>query len=553
MLKNGKRFASSILKNLVIVLFMSTFLSACGLGAADMEVKIYAGNKFDFKMTWLIPVDSFLTHGVTQEVEAALDEMVAEARNENDIKMTWKSIKTGDPKIVGYELLVPKTKISDEWNDIFTMTKVTYNNRKADCIDFSGVADFRYSFSSFTLTLHGGKILETNGKQVNSNTVTWVNPGQTPYAIMAPKSSLWWIPLVLGIMALGVLVLVMSILLVTGKVKAWGAAAINSGKWKIEESKLAGQKKNIIQEKEALISELAKKAWEARVLHHSYTEPYFELETLDGKRVSLAEENARLTEELQQVRESYGKVVKEYSQQTNDMQSEQKVVAKKLNQSKIRQLDLEKELMNALQHQEKAKDEIAGYHKKLSQVQSSDLPDKEARMNALKNAIISLEGSLEKISIRIPQIEMEISQIKTDQEPFTDQFERLNGQISEVQRERKEALAPLEQQVNNLEQSLKSNAAEINVIQQKMTPLIESLGPLVETARPYSGELADLYQQIDALNANLASVTQDHGLMSSRLEAIDKGAVRSFSIMTVGVVLMSLLILILFVLVFVLG
>ena len=66
MLKNGKRFASSILKNLVIVLFMSTFLSACGLGAADMEVKIYAGNKFDFKMTWLISVDSFLTHGVTR-------------------------------------------------------------------------------------------------------------------------------------------------------------------------------------------------------------------------------------------------------------------------------------------------------------------------------------------------------------------------------------------------------------------------------------------------------------------------------------------------------
>jgi chromosome segregation ATPase len=535
----SKKTQQKIVSRLVLLaIIVIGLLSACG--TADMDVTVYSGDRFDLKLNVLIPSDTFQMMGGAQEIEAELNEIVNSAKEEG-FDLRWRSVNTRDDSTYGYEFTIPKTKITEETNDLFTWREVYYNNRDAYRIEFTDIADISYMFMSFTLNLHVGRILDTNGDQIDSRTVTWVNPTQTPYAIVTPKSSVGWIPLALAIFMVLMLGLAVVVLIITGKFSEWSSAGINAGKWKIQETKLKGQKKKITQEKDELISELGKKAWEAKVLHPSYTEPYFELESLDEQKNAHQDQVDTLSKELNQTRESRAKLASDYSNQISELQSRQKEVGKKLNQAKSEQSALQQELSKVQKDREKAHSEIKAYQDKLIEVQASDSPEKESQTASLSNAINSLEGAVQKMGNRVPEIEARLSSLKIEQQPLEDQINRFTEQIAVVQKDLKEALTPLDQRIVELEGEVKSKKLEIDDIKQKMAPIIDSLGPLVNSARPESENLSAVYEQIDSVNSNLVSVSQEHGLVKTRLDTSDKDAVRNFYIMVAGFLVLVVL------------
>jgi hypothetical protein len=549
-MENQRSFSTKAqIEFIVLFLLASIIISACG--TAEMDVTVYSRDRFDMKHTIQIPNDMLQMMGGPSEIEAQLDELLREAREEN-YRVRWRKISADDRNTTTYEVIFPRTDIEEAVDaGFFTWQEVQYNNRKAYRIDFFDVSELSSSFMSFTLNLQAGRILDTNGTQVNSSKVTWVNPTRTPYAIVTPKGTVGWIPLVLGIMMLGMLGVGVTGLLVSGKMKEWGAASINAGKWKIQETRLKGQQKKITKEKEGLITELGKKAWEIRVLHPSYTEPFFKLESLEEQKLACKERAGVLNKEFDLSRETRANVTSDYSLQINDLQSQQKDVGKRLNQSKLEQSRLQQEVSKIIKDQEKAQSEIKAYQDKLIEVRASDSPEKESQAESLSNAIYSLESSLQNLINRVPEIENRLSSLKIEQQPLEDQITRLNEQILIVQKDQKEALAPIDQRIAQLEGEIKAKKLEIDELHKKMSPIIDSLGPMVNSARPDSHELTAIYDQIDRVIANLVSVSQEHGLVSTRLETSDKGAARSFYIMAAGILILVILALVFIVLAFI--
>lgn len=361
-------------------------------------------------------------------------------------------------------------------------------------------------------------------------------------------SALNWLPLVLAIFFVAVLAIGVIYLFKTGKFQEWSSAGINAGKWKIQERKLESQKQAIEQEKTDLIAKLGKKTWEAKVKHPSYQEPYQTLEDLEARKQALAAEKDALETKLKQVRGSRDNLVSDYSKQINDLESLKKDVEKKLDKSKSQQSKLNNELEKINKQQLKSQAEIEDLQRKLTEVQASDLPDKEKQAASLTKSIKSLKGSADQAYERISEIEMELSKLRIAQQPIADKIKRFKDQIATVEDDQQEALAPIEQRLAELEQERQSKSEQIEDLQQRMIPIMQSLGPIAESNRPESEDLTAAYYKIDKVKANLAEVSQEHHLVVARLEACDKGMVRNFYLMIAGILVLVVLIVVLFVL-----
>ncbi len=531
---------------IIMIVLCSVLMSACGV--ADTDITLYTNNTYKQAVLISLSADQMQMAGGVEAFEKMLDDAVLDAKDAG-IKLSWRDLNTRDTSTYSYEVKTDKMEITDD-SDSFTWRETQFKNRKAYEFKYSQLASLMGGFQSLTLTLHAGKILDSNGTQVNSRTVRWVDPIEAPYAIVIPKSPVSWVPLVLAIVLIVAAGLALYKLISSGKLKEWSTAGINSGKWKIQASKLGGDLKHIEQEKAGLITELGTKAWEARVSHPAYAEPYTQLESLDQQASTIDADTKFLETHLQQVRDTRSKVAAEYARQISKLQSERKDVNTSLEKSRSNQTDLEKQSTKLEQEKTKMEGEIQTHQKKLAQVQASGSPDRDKQAASLTDAIAALEKSLFTTTGRVPELQTEIANLQTEQQPLVDQIARISDQITKAQADQKAALDPIDQQIGDLEGQINAKKADLNDLRQKMTPLISSLGPLVDSARPESEALNKIYGKIDKTYTELASKTEEHDLLSTRLETSDKGAVRKFYIMVAGAVVVLVLIIILLVVAF---
>jgi chromosome segregation ATPase len=360
-----------------------------------------------------------------------------------------------------------------------------------------------------------------------------------------------WLPLALAIVLVIVFGVILGWLIKSGKFSQLSTAGINANKWKLEERKLQGQKEDILSKKENLTSELGKKAWAAKVMHPSYAEAYTTLENLDAQKSALVKETQQLQTALKQAEDSRSKITSEYAKQISDLQSLVKDVEKKMDKSRSQGSKLNKELEKIHKEQDKLLAEIAENQEKLAEIEASDAPDKESQAEVLVSRIKTLEGTISETREKIVDFERDIAKLEIEQQPYEDKIERLNDQISTVEGDQGEVLTPLAERITSLEENLAAKKAEIEDLEGKMPPIIQNLGPLVESARPESEALTGEYQKIDQASANLRDVTQEHHLIKARLDTTDKGAVRNFYLMVAGLLIMVILIVVLFILAFV--
>ncbi|MBW6466194.1 MAG: hypothetical protein K0B06_06800 [Brevefilum sp.] len=360
-----------------------------------------------------------------------------------------------------------------------------------------------------------------------------------------------WIFLAVAVVLVIALGVILGWLIKSGKFSQLSTAGINANKWKLEERKLGGQKDDIQAKKESLISDLGKKAWTAKVLHPSYAELYTNLEDLDAHKSALVKETQQLETALKQAEDSRTKITSEYAKQISDLQSLVRDVEKKLDKSRSQASKLNKDVEKILKEQDKLLAEIAENQDKLAEVEASDAPDKEAQAEALVSRNKTLEGSVGETREKIADFERDIAKLEIEQQPFEDQIERLSAQISTVEGDQQEALTPLAQRINGLEADLAAKKAEVEGLQEKMPPIIQNLGPLVDAARPESDALSGEYQKIDQASASLRDLTQEHHLIKARLDTTDKSTVRNFYLMVAGLLILLVLIVFFFILAFV--
>lgn len=526
--------------HLIVIVLLSFLLSSCGVGVAETDITVY---KDKYKLTTIISVsyDQMALIGGPEVFEEALNDAISEAENEN-VKIKWRDITERNSNTFRYEISSGMMEISASYADNFSWKETSYNNRDAYEFRYSQLAGILSGFQSHTITLHAGKILDSNGTQIDDRTVTWVNSFATPYAIVEPKGSASWVFIILSLLIVVATGIILYKLIKSGKLKEWATTGFDVGKWKIEETKLNSEIKSLKQDKEKLISELGEKTWKARVVNNAYAEPYEQLKSFDQEISELDKENKNLDSELKETRNTYAQLKTEYSERISQLKNEHKTADEKLNSYRKDQDNIEKQVSKLEKEKDKLKAEIQDYEKKLVDVQQSDDEDKEKKALSLSSAISTLNKNLLEITNQIPEIQENINKLQVEQKPIIDNIANINEQIAKTQADQKSSLEPLEAQIFELEGKIKEKKLAINDLQQKMKPIISTLGPFVNSARPESEALQSLYNSIDNKDGELVTKLADHNLVEARIDASDKSAIRNLLLTIAGIIIAIVLI-----------
>lgn len=528
-----------------VAALLCILLSSCA-GIVETDITVYSGNRYQQEMTLSLSTDVAELAGGTAEIEKTLGEMVAEAKTKG-VQLSWRQLKTEQSNVLQYEIRQNITQMTDPDTDGFTWSETSYNDHKAYRLDYTELTDVRGYFQSFTLTLHAGKILESNGTQVDERTVRWVNPSRTPYAIVQPKSAVKWIPLAVAGVLLLVTTVAVFILVRSGRMKTWISTGFSASKWRVQAMKLGSDQTRMEKDKAKQLANLGAKAWEAHVAHPDYAELYGQLETLEQQRVGLSEEVQAIELHLQQVRQTRLQTETDHATRISKLQEERKGATTRLSQARTDKTALEKRLSKAQADQEKTQTEVQSLHNRLAQVQASEATDRETQAASLSNAIAALDQSSIQLSSEMPHMQSEIARLEAEQQPLSDDVARLEQQIAQVQAEQREALAPLDQQITTLQGEIRAGNEKLTALTQQMTPLINNMGPYVDRARPESTALSDLYVRLDQSYRDLAEISQQHDLLKARLGAADTGAVRNAYLVVGGLLIALILIIVLLV------
>ncbi|MFP4394412.1 MAG: hypothetical protein ACLFTI_04030 [Anaerolineales bacterium] len=535
---------------LIVLAIFSIWLTSCA-GAVEMDITVYSGDRYQQKMILSFTEEMVELSGGTEEIERLLDEMVSEAENEG-ASISWQPIKSRQDDTIQYEIQQEITDITNASTDGFKWEEVEHNNSPAYRFEYTDISDMDI-FQEFTLTLHTGKILESNGEQVNARTAQWKNSNQyqAPYAIVQPKSAApwasWmaWLPLA----AAGLLLLatagIVVFLIRSGRLQEWFSAGISTGKWRVQAMKLSNERDHLEKDKKKLVSELGAKAWTARVTHPDYADLYGQLVTLDQQRVELKEQREAAAQQLQEIQQTHTQTKSEYAARINELQENLKNTKSHRERIRLDKASFEKQMKKARENQEETQTEIQSLRDRLTQAPDSDAPEAEEQSATLSNAIAALEQSLSQMADEISHLESEIQRLETEQQPLAKEVDHLEEKLAQAQAEKREALAPLDRQIATLQEEIKSIDKQLSAIAQEMTPLIDNLGPYVDRARPESPALSDLYEKLDQSYRELASASQQQDLLKARIGAADTGAVRNFYLFIGGMIVVLILIIIL--------
>lgn len=537
-----RRLALMVLAALVCLL-----LSSCSAGAAEMDITVYTGDRYELKAIVSIPTDALAWVGGQAVIESELESLVAEAKAQGK-DVSWRQLESEQSDAIQYEIRTGITKITGADTEGFTWRQVRHNNRQAYRFEFPSYAEMSRGLQSFTLTLHAGRILESNGRQIDARTVRWSGPNQTPYAVVQPKGTTAWITLAgTGLLLVAAILLLVAAggltlyLALTGRLKAWGSVGISAAKWRVQAAKLGNDRSRAEKERKRLLSDLGARAWQARVAHPSYAELYAQLEALDQQRAALREQIQAAEQQLRQVQQTRAQTDSEYAARLRAVQEERAAAARRLSQARAEYAAAEKRLRKVQAEQQTTQAEIQSLRSKLAQALASAAPDSEAQAASLSSGIAALEQSLAQSASDMSHLQSEIARLHAEQQPLVDEVNRLDQERAQVQAEQRQALAPLDQQIAALQGQIRSHTQQSTELERKMTPLTHELGPLVDRARPASPELSEVYARLDQSYRELADLTQKHDLLKARLGAADGGAARNFYLVVGGLLLALIL------------
>lgn len=191
------------------LLFVVVLLNACG-GTIETDLTLRTDERFDATSRITVPVEALALVGGTEAVEAQFREIEQQAIAES-VKFAWRREKSRSAgQIVyrvslsgrGYEGLAEAYGVK--------VQKTQYQGQ--DALAVSSAPNYGLSGMESTVRLHVGKILETNNRRSDNNTIIWSSTEKLQ-AIVTPASDTGWLlPLIVVLLVAVVAVLAVLLL-----------------------------------------------------------------------------------------------------------------------------------------------------------------------------------------------------------------------------------------------------------------------------------------------------------------------------------------------------
>ena len=102
---------------------LCAILSSC-TGAAEVDITVYSGNRYQQKIIISFPVDVVDLAGGTDEIENQLNELVTEAKAQG-MRLTWHQVRTEQTNVIQYEIRTSMTEMTNADTQGFIWREVT--------------------------------------------------------------------------------------------------------------------------------------------------------------------------------------------------------------------------------------------------------------------------------------------------------------------------------------------------------------------------------------------------------------------------------------------
>ena len=183
-----------------VVLSAMLALVLVGCGHLDVTTDFGRDGKWETAIQYTVSREILAMVG-TQEITDWLDELVSEATTQG-VRAQWKQKSAKDATVYVIEM---------KGEELDTLSQVVFDGKADISVDESnGRRLIRFSqyltegdFETQTLTLRGGKIVDGNGRLVDSRTMTWENHYGDVYAVLTERGGMG-VGGILGIVALSV-------------------------------------------------------------------------------------------------------------------------------------------------------------------------------------------------------------------------------------------------------------------------------------------------------------------------------------------------------------
>lgn len=350
-----------------------------------------------------------------------------------------------------------------------------------------------------------------------------------------------WLTIVIGILLILAFLGLLVWLFTTGKLQQWFQAGTQSGKWKFQDMQLGSEAKKIDKIKIAQIEELGQKAWQSRVSDPTYAQAWADIEAVETQINRIKEHSRTLQHNLNRISGDRENLTLDFDNQIAQVDLQRKDTETKLKQAHSALYQLESDIDSLINQKSSLQREIKATRSDLINTEGSDEPDRQdimsslnSRLDGLVSQLLAVSNEEPELAGRIPSYQSEVLALNARVTELSDQARRLEGQ-------KEQELEPLNLQIDALEKQLRTKSEEIKDLEQKMDPMIKSLGYLVDTARPASEGLQEHYTKLDATYQKLANSTQERTEIDAKLEGLDKAASRNFYLL----ILLGLVVLIL--------
>jgi len=353
-----------------------------------------------------------------------------------------------------------------------------------------------------------------------------------------------WLTIVIGVVLLLGFIGLLVWLYTNGTLTQWVQAGTQSGKWKLRNMQLVNDAKKTERIKISQINELGQKAWKSRVTDPSYAQAWADLEAIETQIETIRQYARSLQDNLNVIHTQKDDVTKSYDDQIMLVENQRKDTENKLKtaQSELRQL--ENELESLAYEKGVLQRDIKATRTDLINREGIDDSDREEILGSLNARLDELVHNLLEISNAEPELAARIPTRQSEVLTLNSRVTELSEQIRQLDSQKNNDMEPLDQQVEALEKQIKNKNDEALELEKKMEPMINSLGHMVDTARPPAQALEEDYTRLNATYQKLASASQERSDLAAKLDGLDKDAARNFYLLIVlGVIVLVIAIL----------
>lgn len=184
----------------ILALLTSLLLALSACAKAEVDVTVLNDGRYDATTTLTVSAQGLAVVGGASVIEQQLDQLVADTRA-GGVQASWRKGRAKNANELVYTIDFSGSAQDHASSTGIQVTPVDFDKRKAFRFEMSNQSG---DLSDFTVTLHGGEILQTNGNQVDQGTVIWRNHYGAMTAVLTPASNfpgwLVWVVLIFALL-----------------------------------------------------------------------------------------------------------------------------------------------------------------------------------------------------------------------------------------------------------------------------------------------------------------------------------------------------------------